>query len=433
MDDFLLLIIAAVAIGVIISIMQSTRASKTTQATQSASSAKRQEMVQDIKSTKTSRVVDAVEILDDLGTTSNNYRHYCELVGTSQASEGVTAPYSQQQVAYYDIRCYRIDHQNGRDVETLVAHERSTAPFYFTDGSSDTRVYVDLASFGENVTLLNSTNHIEGPNSEFSKAMQSKVSSAVSGSSTSYRTSYAVGGLRDKLERLTSVIDSLLLPGGFPAMQPGLAAAGAVVAGNRGSIGTQSSLGSNLMLSEWKDVLGSGKNASRGASGMGGRPSGGFSRPSSGHGRTSMPQGLGDFLGGSMGQGRVPGGYGVPRQSYNPYRGSSYRGYSLGDAMLDIGLGALIGSMRRSAFDMGYSMTSGTSTQRPTTPVQPVSTFRGYRLVEDVVPLASPTYCIGEIYRNSDKVYMGRSLAEDYPTSYFATKAESELLADLGD
>ena len=134
-----------------------------------------------------------------------------------------------------------------------------------------------------------------------------------------------------------------------------------------------------------------------------------------------------------MGTGRVPGGYGVPRQSYNPYRGTSYRGYSLGDAMLDIGLGALIGSMRRSAFDVGYSMTSGTSTQRTTTtPAQPVSTFRGYRLVEDVVPLASPTYCIGEIYRNSDKVYMGRSLAEDYPTSYFATKAETELLADLG-
>lgn len=83
---------------------------------------------------------------------------------------------------------------------------------------------------------------------------------------------------------------------------------------------------------------------------------------------------------------------------------------------------------------MGYTMTSTPSSQRTTTsvPQQPVNTFRGYRLVEDVVPLASPTYCIGEIYRSSDKVYMGRSLAEDYPTSYFATKAESELLADLG-
>ena len=58
--------------------------------------------------------------------------------------------------------------------------------------------------------------------------------------------------------------------------------------------------------------------------------------------------------------------------------------------------------------------------------------FLGYRLVEDIVPLNSPVYCIGEIYRQGTNVYMGRSTSEEYPTYYFATKPETEVIASLG-
>ena len=43
-------------------------------------------MAEDIKAIKTGRVADQIEILDDLGKTSENYRQYCELVGTSEAT-----------------------------------------------------------------------------------------------------------------------------------------------------------------------------------------------------------------------------------------------------------------------------------------------------------------------------------------------------------
>ena len=75
------------------------------------------------------------------------------------------------------------------------------------------------------------------------------------------------------------------------------------------------------------------------------------------------------------------------------------------------------------------SMATSSST---TTTSTPRATFRGYRLVEDVVPLGSPIYCIGEIYHHGTDVYMGRSLAAKYPTSFFATRPETEVLASLG-
>jgi hypothetical protein len=85
-----------------------------------------------------------------------------------------------------------------------------------------------------------------------------------------------------------------------------------------------------------------------------------------------------------------------------------------------MGLGALLNSM------------SATQQQVLTATGGSGDTFRGYRLVENIVPLGSPIYCIGEIYRHGTDVFMSRSLAKDYPTSYFATKPESEVLTAIG-
>ena len=397
MGDFLTFLIIIVCVVAIFSFFSSRSSSSTTTAAAADAPAAqtKDQMAYDIKATKTSRIADAVEILDELGSISQNHRQYCELVGTSMPTSGVIAPYSKREVAYYDIRCYRIESKAGVETETLIAHETSIDPFYFKDASCDTPVYVDLKSFGKNVILVNSTNHIEGPNSEFAKAAANHLTaSGASGGAMAI-----VGGIRERAAVL-GVEAKRLLDWLLPAPVAGLALAGA------GADGSTLPVPSNIMFAGYSKI-----NGRPG----GGRPQG---RPqinvNVGYG---VPRGLGDFMGGSYyGGSYVPGGYGVPRSSYG-------YGQTMGDLMLNIGLGALLGTLS--------SAQQAQSTYRDTTVRNPQTTLRGYRLVEDVVPLNSPIYCIGELYRVGTDVYMGRSIDENYPTSYFATKPEAEVLQTL--
>ena len=117
----------------------------------------------------------------------------------------------------------------------------------------------------------------------------------------------------------------------------------------------------------------------------------------------------------------------VPRpRPQQVYSQRTYRrvgsGDVVGDMITGMVLSTMLDSMYRSSGNAAGSSTSASAT----------SSFRGYRLVEDVVPLGSPIYCIGEIYHHGTDVYMGRSLAAKYPTSFFATRPETEVLASLG-
>ena len=397
-NDFLFWLVLIFAVLAGISIWRSAQASKKV-ASSTTSSTPRAQMVEDIKSTQTSRVSDAVEILDELSGLNKAHRQYCELIGTSQKEGGVIAPYSQRPVAYYDVRCYKIEYRGGQEVETLVAQESSIDPFYFKDASCDTPVYIDLASFGSNVILVNSTNHIEGPNSEFAQAVSKKISTATKGGGSASLA--IVGGLMERLGNVLidvrDALDRVLLPNGAPAMQ--LAYAGA----------DGSSIGSNLMYAKGYNKMGS-----QGKLTGGGRPQMPGSR-----GNVTINLGdLGSFLGNGYGYGG-----GLPMGGF-PMGGYGYgrrRGYDLGDAMLDIGLGALLGSLS--------NMSRQTASAQTTTPQ---TTFRGYRLVENVVPLGSPVYCIGELYRHGADIYMGASASSEYATSFFATKPEAEVLSHLG-
>ncbi len=408
-DFFLMLFVIFMAL-MFLSLMRSLNkknSSATTTATQSTSKVEKDQMAEDIRATKTSQVSDAIAILDDLGSTNSNYRHYCELVGSAMPTGGVVAPYSKRQVAYYDIRCYRIDSTYGGGTrETLVAHEHSIDPFYFKDASCDTPVYVDLESFGGNVILVNSTNHVEGPNSDFSKAFQKKAASATS-SGTSGAYAMVAQALSFGANALLGAMDTLrrgLTP--RPAFQPALALAGG------GTMTSSEALGSNFTFAQARGVT-SGRG---GGQGRGGQSHGGQSytrgpqpriNVSFGYGPSRPPQHLDDFLGGFSGPWVMGGGgyYHRPRPTTDP-----------SDVILGMGLGALLNSMN-------------TTQQQVAT--APQDTFMGYRLVENVVPLNSPIYCIGEIYRSGTNVYMSHSLSKDYPTSYFATKPETEVLSEI--
>lgn len=387
--------------------------------TGSSSGASRLQMVEDMKLTKTSRVVDQVSILDELEQTSPNFRQYCELVGTAQHEGGVVAPYSRKQVAYYEIRCYRIENRGSGDVETLVAHEKSFDPFYFKDASCDTPIYVDINSFGDHVLLINSTNHIEGPNSDFAKAVDGSGAASTT-SAGSYGVTSIVGDLASGIVHGFGRARDAVVAGLMP--RPAFAFAGAE--------GLSSSVAE---AKQWSHV--SFANAPGGAGGAGHRGGGqsanfshrggGSARPSNNAPRQQQPSsGLDVFLGGGrVGYSAVPRPMPRPQQ---PYQQRTYRrNTGMGDVMSDM----ITGMVLSSVLD---SMHRNTYTTVVTTPQTPQSVFRGYRLVEDVVPLGSPIYCIGEIYHHGTDVYMGRSLATDYPTSYFATRPETEVLAALG-
>jgi hypothetical protein len=405
---FFFILCLAVVLFVIFGMRSTTASAPAPKGTGKTTGSSRIQMVEDMKLTKTSRVVDQVAILDELEQTSPNFRQYCELVGTAQREGGVVAPYSRRQVAYYEIRCYRIENRGSGDVETLVAHEKSFDPFYFKDGSCDTPIYVDINSFGNNVMLINSTNHIEGPNSDFAKAVDGSMSSATSGANT-YGISSIVGeiasGIVHGFGRARDAVVAGLLP------RPAFAYA---------TVGAPSQTTAKTEKPAWLDRL---SFANVRESGTGGRPS----QPQGGNHRGGqIPSGLGDFLdrGGYGGYSSVP--RPMPRPQH-PYQQHTYRRVGMGDVVSDM----ITGMVLSSVLDNMYRPTVVT-VATPTINTTPKVTFRGYRLVEDVVPLGSPVYCIGEIYHHGTDVYMGRSLATDYPTSYFATRPETEVLASLG-
>ena len=369
------------------------------------------QIVEDIKMTQTTSTVDAGNILDDLGEASPGYRHYCELIGTSQTSGGVIAPYSKREVAYYDLRCYRIESREGRDVETLIAHEKSIDPFYFTDASGDQRIYVDLDSFGNHVILLNSTNRVEGPNSDVTAALNQAMQKHGAGSSP--RVSFSARALdvadaganwlagatewtrRGIAQALWQAQQTLQSMGG---MQPAFAGA---VAGN--------GFGAAQPVREKGTAKFASAKNNRGFTVT-------FGGPTISHG--SFPPGLDSFLGGALSGGNLSGyGYGGPYV----WGGGRVGGSSVTGALLNIGLGMLLSGMN-------------TTSQRPqqtTVTQQPRDSFRGYRIIEDVVPLGCPIYGLGEIYRNGQDVHIGKSVSDSYPSSYFACKHEAEVIEHL--
>lgn len=405
-DFFLFLFVAAVIVFIIQRIRKSS--AKTSAAVPQKEQQKptnATQIVEDIKMTQTTSTTDAVNILDDLGGSSPGYRHYCELIGTSQTSGGVTAPYSKREVAYYDLRCYRIESREGRDIETLIAHEKSIDPFYFTDSSGDQRIYVDLDSFNNNVILLNSTNRVEGANSEVSQALNNAM--AKHGAGSSPRVSFSARAL-DAAEAGANWLSGAVewtrrglaqaawqaqqSMQGFGGMQPAFAGAatglnGVAPTSPEGEKGTA--------------MLSSGPRNNR--------------RAGLTIGFGSYPPGLDSFLGGALSGGHM-GGYGGPFI----YGGG---GRSVTDTLLTVGLGMLLSGIRTTAQTTNY---------RPVNE-PPRDGFRGYRIIEDVVPMGCPIYGLGEIYRNGNDVHIAKSVSPSYPSSYFACKHEAEVIEHLSN
>lgn len=413
MIDFFLFLFIAMVIVFFIQRMRKSSSSSQTQQQQTQPVANASQIVEDIKMTQTTSTTDAVNILDDLGEASPGYRHYCELIGSAQTSSGVIAPYSKREVAYYDLRCYRIESREGRDVETLIAHEKSIEPFYFTDQSGDQRIYVDLDSFANHVILINSTNRVEGANSEVTAALNQAM--AQHGAGSSPRVSFSARALdaaqagANWLSGATEWTRRSLAQAAWAfqqsfGMQPAFAGAGfagpSVFAGEKAAVKFMGGPGDSGPI--------------RGKRGF----SVSFGGPGSGVHHSNFPNSLDSFLGGAISGGNLSGwGYGGPYV----WGGGRIGGSSVTGALLNIGLGMLLSSIN----------TTKPHTTTTTVTQAPRDSFRGYRIIEDVVPLGSPIYSLGEIYRNGEEVHIGKSVSESYPSSYFACKHEAEVIEHL--
>lgn len=377
----------------------------------------------DIKLTKTSRVADEIDIVRTLDETQPGFRQYCELIGTSMTTGGVTTPYTKQQVAYYDVRCYRLESTPTGLTEQLVAHETSHEPFWFADDSSAEHVYVDLETFGNNTILVNLCNRVMGPGSDFAQQFGQQARSqggGMPGAGYACEAQVPASAPWSAGRRLSRSLRSLWarqwqrqprVP--MAGLQPALAGAGACSPNGGATVmappaaRTQGAR-DNVCYDGFGGPSGGGFGGGFGG-GHGGGFGGGFGGPGPDFGGAS---GLGGFLGNDYDHHPMGGGMG------------EHGGYYGGNGGLLTGM--LIGQLLAG---MGDSPDAGTG---PNQPQQQASTFQGYRIIEDVVPLGSPIYCLGELYLSGGAAHMGRSLSPDNTSSYFATKPEAEVLAHLG-
>lgn len=313
---------------------------------------------------QTTSIADAAEIFGNMEPLSQNYRHYVELKGVAGAEGQVIGPFSGQNVAYYSNHCFSVNevvtvtNTNGNHStstsrqENEVSAETSVAPVYITDQSCPTPVYLDVASFRENATLLTACNR-----------MQQNLPGRLDGASGGY--SAAGSNIR-----FTQIVR--FDPPAAGAM-PGSGGAAAL---------------DNFFFRRGTPPRPGGMNRRPGASGGQHAPARRPSAPRPGRNAGGQPPiGMGGFggIGNPGGLGRIGGfGGGIPGGIGNP-------------------------------------MPGGSSSE---------NRFLGYRLVENVIPLGQSVYVLGELYRQGDRLYIGRASEKGKP-SFLSCKSEETLTREI--
>ena len=136
-----------------------------------------------------STIKDVEEIAKSMSELDPSYRHYVELKGVVESTEPVTAPFSNRNVVYYENHCYTVRQEThtARDrdgnvhtyttkVENEISHEKSSTQVYITDKSCDTKVFVDVNSFGKDAELMPACNRFEQKGSEWLRSNMGRFS-----------------------------------------------------------------------------------------------------------------------------------------------------------------------------------------------------------------------------------------------------------------
>jgi hypothetical protein len=104
------------------------------------------------------------------------YRHYVELKGLAEKDTSQRAPFSEDEVAYYDADLYQIfeetetftdntgSHQRIKKNESLITRQKSIAPIALKDGQTDDKVYIDISQSGLQLDTLKTMDKFEPAN-----------------------------------------------------------------------------------------------------------------------------------------------------------------------------------------------------------------------------------------------------------------------------
>lgn len=122
------------------------------------------------------------DLLKDLKTNADagleNYRQYAELKGIAEADNTVAAPYSNQNVAYYEAEIHQVFEENEtytdseghvqqrmKRTEELMSATKSPGPVVIKDAESGEKVYAELLSTGMQLDTVQSFSKFEPLNS----------------------------------------------------------------------------------------------------------------------------------------------------------------------------------------------------------------------------------------------------------------------------
>lgn len=153
------------------------------------------------KCMQTSTIADALSLIDSMTGADPNYHHYVELQGTLQSEETVEAPYTLRQVAYFRNECSSVEEETVTEqdedgysrtrtvkTEKSLFGQTSAVPIFIQDQSCCTKVYIDMASFGDEVEFQLGCDRFEPLDSEWVQENGHSLGSRESGGKlTGYR------------------------------------------------------------------------------------------------------------------------------------------------------------------------------------------------------------------------------------------------------
>jgi hypothetical protein len=131
----------------------------------------------EIRFAKTTSINELISILTENAKAGlEGYRHYVELKGQAEKDIVQRAPFSENEVAYYNADLYQVfeetetftdssgSHQRIKKNESLITNQKSTGPIALKDAQSGDKVYINTSQSGLQLDTLKTLDKFEPVN-----------------------------------------------------------------------------------------------------------------------------------------------------------------------------------------------------------------------------------------------------------------------------
>jgi hypothetical protein len=131
----------------------------------------------EIRFMQTTSISELISILTENAKAGlEDYRHYVELKGQTEKDTTQKAPFSENEVAYYNANLYQVfeetetftdntgSHQRLKKSESLITNQKSTGPIALKDAQSGDKVYIDISQSGLQLDTLKTLDKFEPVN-----------------------------------------------------------------------------------------------------------------------------------------------------------------------------------------------------------------------------------------------------------------------------